>query len=49
MGFPGNAKISATYRLWGNKLRLDFEASLDQVSPASPCAASLFQLGEGEM
>ncbi|MEO6394503.1 MAG: aldose epimerase family protein [Devosia sp.] len=48
MGFPGTAKISATYRLWGNRLRLDFEASLDRISPLSLVQHHYFNLGEGE-
>lgn len=48
MGFPGTAKIAATYRLWGNKLRLDFEASLDTVSPLSLVQHHYFNLGDGD-
>lgn len=47
MGFPGTAKISATYRLAGNRLRLDFEASLDKVSPLSLCQHHYYNLGTG--
>ncbi|HWA18680.1 MAG TPA: aldose epimerase family protein [Devosia sp.] len=48
MGFPGEAKISATYRLWGNRLRLDFAATLDKVSPLSLVQHHYFNLGTGD-
>ncbi|MEQ1769390.1 MAG: aldose epimerase family protein [Devosia sp.] len=47
MGFPGEAKISATYRLWGNRLRLDFAATLSRVTPLSLVQHHYFNLGTG--
>jgi aldose 1-epimerase len=47
MGFPGTVKVTATYRLRGNKLRLDFDASLDKVSPLSLVQHHYFNLGTG--
>jgi aldose 1-epimerase len=47
MGFPGEARISATYRLWGNRLRLDFAAALSRVTPLSLVQHHYFNLGTG--
>ena len=34
-GYPGNVKIKATYRLDGNRLRLEFGATTDRPTPMS--------------
>jgi aldose 1-epimerase len=48
MGFPGTAEISATYSLSGNRLRLEFDASVDRPSPLSLVQHHYYNLGTGE-
>lgn len=47
MGYPGNVNFSATYRLKGNRLRLDLDASTDQATPISLVQHQYFNLGTG--
>jgi aldose 1-epimerase len=47
MGFPGTVKITATYRLTGNKLRLSFAATTDEPTPLSLVQHQYFNLGTG--
>lgn len=45
MGFPGTVNATATYRLTGNRLRLDFAASTDRPTPLSLVQHQYFNLG----
>jgi aldose 1-epimerase len=47
MGFPGTVKFKATYRLDGNRLRLEFGASTDRATPLSLVQHQYFNLGTG--
>jgi aldose 1-epimerase len=47
MGYPGNVEMSATYRLDGNKLRLEFAATTDRPTPLSLVQHQYFNLGTG--
>ncbi|MEP7240777.1 MAG: aldose epimerase family protein [Devosia sp.] len=47
MGFPGTVKATATYRLTGNRLRLDFAATTDRPTPVSLVQHQYFNLGTG--
>jgi aldose 1-epimerase len=48
MGFPGTVKIKATYRLAGNRLRLEFGATTDRPTPLSLVQHQYFNLGHGD-
>jgi aldose 1-epimerase len=43
-GYPGNLEVSATYRLHGARLRLDFEATCDAPTPFNPTHHPYFNL-----
>ncbi len=45
MGFPGRVEVEATYTLKGNRLRLDFFARPDRVTPISLVQHVYFNLG----
>ena len=45
MGYPGNLKLKATYRLDGNNLRLEFGATTDKKTPLSLVQHQYFNLG----
>ena len=45
MGYPGNVNFSATYRLNGNRLRLELTATTDQATPISLVQHQYFNLG----
>lgn len=45
MGYPGNVNFAATYRLSGNKLRLELEATTDRATPISLVQHQYFNLG----
>ena len=45
MGFPGNLHLKATYRLDGNKLRLEFGVTTDKPTPVSLVQHQYFNLG----
>jgi aldose 1-epimerase len=47
MGYPGNLKLKATYRLDGNRLRLEFGATTDRPTPLSLVQHQYFNLGTG--
>jgi aldose 1-epimerase len=47
MGYPGNVNFSATYRLKGNRLRLELSATTDQPTPISLVQHQYFNLGTG--
>ena len=47
MGFPGNVKMKATYRLDGNTLRLELGATTDRATPVSLVQHQYFNLGTG--
>jgi aldose 1-epimerase len=46
-GYPGNVNFAATYRLTGNKLRLELEATTDRATPISLVQHQYFNLGTG--
>ena len=46
-GYPGNVTMKATYRLDGNKLRLEFGATTDRPTPLSLVQHQYFNLGTG--
>ncbi|MEO8758662.1 MAG: aldose epimerase family protein [Devosia sp.] len=46
-GYPGNLKLKATYRLEGNRLRLELEATTDRPTPLSLVQHQYFNLGTG--
>jgi aldose 1-epimerase len=48
MGFPGNLELTATYRLDGNRLRLELEATTDKATPLSLVQHQYFNLGTGD-
>ena len=48
MGYPGNLKLKATYRLDGNKLRLEFGATTDRPTPLSLVQHQYFNLGTSD-
>jgi aldose 1-epimerase len=43
-GYPGNLEVTATYRLQGSRLRLDFEATCDAPTPFNPTHHPYFNL-----
>lgn len=45
MGYPGNVEFTATYRLHGNRLRLDLAAAADRRTPISLVQHQYFNLG----
>lgn len=45
MGFPGRVEVEAIYTLKGNRLRLDFHARPDRVTPISLVQHIYFNLG----
>ena len=45
MGFPGTLNITATYRLDGNRLRLELGATTDKATPVSLVQHQYFNLG----
>ncbi|HVX81870.1 MAG TPA: aldose epimerase family protein [Devosia sp.] len=47
-GYPGTLEVQATYRLDGNRLRLELEASTDQPTPVSLVQHQYFNLGEAD-
>jgi aldose 1-epimerase len=47
MGFPGAVKMKATYRLDGNRLRLELGATTDRPTPISLVQHQYFNLGTG--
>jgi len=47
MGYPGNVHFTATYRLIGNRLRLDLAATTDRRTPISLVQHQYFNLGLG--
>src|SRR5690606_9614527 len=47
MGYPGNVSIKATYRLDGNRLRLELGATTDRPTPLSLVQHHYFNLGTG--
>lgn len=47
MGYPGNLSVKATYRLDGNKLRLQLGATTDKPTPLSLVQHIYFNLGLG--
>jgi aldose 1-epimerase len=47
MGYPGTLKLKTTYRLDGNRLRLEFGATTDQPTPLSLVQHQYFNLGGG--
>ncbi len=46
-GYPGNVSIKATYRLDGNRLRLELGATSDRPTPLSLVQHHYFNLGTG--
>lgn len=46
-GYPGNVSIKATYRLDGNRLRLEMGATTDRPTPLSLVQHHYFNLGTG--
>lgn len=48
MGYPGNLNLTATYRLTGNRLRLDLDATTDQATPISLVQHQYFNLGTSD-
>ena len=48
MGYPGNVNFAATYRLTGNKLRLELDATTDRATPISLVQHQYFNLGESD-
>jgi aldose 1-epimerase len=50
MGYPGNLSASVTYRLQGNRLSIDFEATADAPTPVNLVQHNYFNLaGAGEV
>ena len=47
-GYPGTLKLKATYRLDGNKLRLEFGATTDKPTPLSLVQHQYFNLGTSD-
>ena len=47
-GYPGTVKMKATYRLDGNKLRLELGATADRQTPLSLVQHQYFNLGSGD-
>ena len=47
-GYPGTVRMKATYRLDGNKLRLEFGATTDRPTPLSLVQHQYFNLGTGD-
>jgi len=47
MGYPGTLKLTATYRLEGNRLRLELGATTDKATPVSLVQHQYFNLGTG--
>jgi aldose 1-epimerase len=47
MGYPGNVNFAATYRLTGNRLRLELSATTDRPTPISLVQHQYFNLGTG--
>ncbi len=47
MGFPGTVRLTATYRLDGNRLRLEFGATTDRPTILSLVQHQYFNLGSG--
>ena len=47
-GYPGTLKLKATYRLDGNKLRLEFGAVTDRPTPLSLVQHQYFNLGTSD-
>jgi aldose 1-epimerase len=47
-GYPGTLKLKATYRLDGNRLRLDLGATTDKPTPLSLVQHQYFNLGTGD-
>lgn len=47
-GFPGTLKLSATYRLTGNNLRLELGGTTDRPTPLSLVQHQYFNLGAGD-
>jgi aldose 1-epimerase len=47
MGFPGTVALTATYRLSGNRLRLELGATTDRPTPLSLVQHIYFNLGTG--
>jgi len=45
MGYPGNVNFAATYRLAGNRLRLELSATTDRPTPISLVQHQYFNLG----
>jgi aldose 1-epimerase len=48
MGYPGNVSLKATYRLSGNRLRLELGATTDRPTPLSLVQHQYFNLGTAE-
>ena len=48
MGYPGNLHLKATYRLDGNRLRLELGATTDRPTPLSLVQHQYFNLGTGD-
>ncbi|RYE08541.1 MAG: galactose mutarotase [Hyphomicrobiales bacterium] len=48
MGYPGNLKLKATYRLDGNRLRLELGATTDRPTILSLVQHQYFNLGTGD-
>ena len=48
MGYPGTLHLKATYRLEGNRLRLEFGATTDKPTPLSLVQHQYFNLGTGD-
>jgi aldose 1-epimerase len=48
MGYPGSVNFAATYRLKGNKLRLELNATTDQATPISLVQHQYFNLGTSD-
>jgi aldose 1-epimerase len=48
MGFPGNVEFAATYRLHGNRLKLELTGKPDRRTPVSLVQHQYFNLGTGD-
>lgn len=48
MGYPGEVKIEATYKLQGNRLSLEFFATTDRPTPLSLVQHQYFNLGTSD-
>ncbi len=48
MGYPGTVRLEATYRLEGNRLRLEFAATTDRPTLLSLVQHQYFNLGTGD-